>query len=830
MKRISSSFPRRRTPVGVVLAVVLAASAALGLLAHALETRARARASFPEHEGEVPVEGLRAPLEIFRDHRGIPHIEAANETDAFFGLGFVHAQDRLGQMVWLSRVAQGRAAALAGFSMLDSDRLARVLDFGGLAEREVGRLDPGSRRLLDAYARGVNARIAQIRAGEASAPLSLQRLGVELEEWRPVDSLAVLKAYAWGLSGTLEVSLVLADVVQQLGRFGASPFFPQPTLALGEGSLPPAAPAQAALARPLSQRNLNPESAAWRDPLRRAAHLEGRSVGSSAWAIAGAHTRSGLPILVADSHQEPTVPALFHVAHLRAPDLDVAGAWLASVPLVWTGMNAHVAWASTHARALTTDLFEETLHETDAHLYHDGRGWRRFEERSEAIQVRGRSDEILVVRSTGHGPLLDRLVPDARRPLSVAWVGADARGGDTIRALQGVARAQSAAELRAALHSHHEPPLALVYADDRGALGMQVAGWIPDRELSAGPVPLPGRARSFEWKGRIPFERLPHAEIQGNGWVIAADNSLADPDPSSPIEWLWRTGERARRIEALLRHSLREGRVSLRQMAALQADVQAPRSQELVRQVIALTQPAAALASEAREVLDLLAGWDGRAAPESIGAAAYHVFLERLTRSVLEQQLGPELSRRYAALPQADPEQVVVQLVRAAATGSSHEARTLAADSVRSALRETWFQLSYRMGPNRRKWSWGRLHALDFRSFVPTSPGRLAQSQLGPFAYGGSGSTVAAAEYLPGEDYDVRVASTFRFAIDTAALDEALIGLAPGPSEHPGHPDYDGGLPRWLAGKPALLATSRLLVEEVSPARLALRPVRDPTP
>jgi penicillin amidase len=265
-------------------------------------------------------------------------------------------------------------------------------------------------------------------------------------------------------------------------------------------------------------------------------------------------------------------------------------------------------------------------------------------------------------------------------------------------------------------------------------------------------------------------------------------------------------------------------------MAALQADVQAPRAQELVKHTLALAADRSALAPEAREIRDQLAGWDGRAAPESVGAAAYHVFLERLTRRVLEQQLGPELSRRYAALPQADPEQVVLDLVAAAAQGKSEDAREVAAEAVRAALRETWFQLSYHMGPNRRKWSWGRLHALDFREFVPASPGLIGKRALGPHAYGGNGSTIAAAEYHADEGYGVRVASTFRFAIDTAALDEALIGLAPGTSEHPGHPDYDRGLARWLEGRPELLATSRLFVEEVSPARIVLRPVSRPAP
>jgi acyl-homoserine lactone acylase PvdQ len=151
------------------------------------------------------------------------------------------------------------------------------------------------------------------------------------------------------------------------------------------------------------------------------------------------------------------------------------------------------------------------------------------------------------------------------------------------------------------------------------------------------------------------------------------------------------------------------------------------------------------------------------------------------------------------------------------------------AEAARSALRETWFQLSFRLGPNRGKWSWGRLHPLRFEPFGPSLRSLAQRSELGPFPYGGDGQTINAAEYAPGSRFAVRVASTFRFAIDTGALDEALFSLAPGQSEHPRHPDYAGGVERWLQGRPTLLATSPLLVEESSSARLVLEP-SDPGP
>ena len=153
-------------------------------------------------------------------------MEAANESDAFFGLGFVHAQDRLAQMLWLVRLARGRSAEVLGPEGLPADRLARTLDLGGLADVEFAGLDTATERHVTAYARGVNARIRRVRDGAVKPPLDLPVTAADIENWQPADSLAVLKLYAWGLSGALDVSLVLNDLIERLGGFGAQRFFP----------------------------------------------------------------------------------------------------------------------------------------------------------------------------------------------------------------------------------------------------------------------------------------------------------------------------------------------------------------------------------------------------------------------------------------------------------------------------------------------------------------------------------------------------------------------------------------------------------------------------
>jgi penicillin amidase len=807
---------RRRAQLVGGLALVAVLLLGIGASLSRLRENAAIRAAFPETDGRIATAGISSPVDVFRDANGVPQIRARNEPDAFFALGFVHAQDRLAQMLWLLRLARGRTAEIVGGAGLPADRLARILDLGGLADRKFGRLDRGTRALLVAYARGVNARLERIREGQVAAPVAVQRHGLPLEDWRAEDCLALLELYSWGLADSLEVSVVLSDLIERLGGFGARPFFPPRA---GD------APGPTWLPLPLTAERFDALSR-----LRRAAHLGGRSVGSSAFVIGGAHTRSGRPILVGDSHLEPTWPPMLHIVHLQAGAFDVAGSTLPGVPIVWTGRNPQVAWAVTNARAVTVDLYTETLHPADPSRYHDGRSWSGLAERVEVLRVRGDDDETLTVRSTRHGPLLDALLGSDRAPLAISWAGSHAGASGGVPAWLAVARARGEGELIAALERVGEPAVAVVYAAADGAAGMQVAGWIPRHALSTGLVPLPGRARWYDWQGPVDFALLPRARLAGGrGWAIAADNAFTAATDGS-AEWLWRSGEHAHRIDSLLRAATSVAPLELRQVVALQRDVAEPRARSLVASALLLAERGERLPSEANELIGLLRDWDGRSTPDSVGAAAFHVFLSCLTEELFERHLGRELTRRYLALPFVDPGQIVFGIVSAAAgrgAGGGWADPVVVGAAVRASLREAWLQLSYRLGSNRRKWHWGGLHQLRFRPFGPPGARDAELAALGPFATGGSGSTLNTAEYAEGDDYSVVLASTFRFGIDTAAMDQALVGLAPGQTEHPRHPHATDGLERWREGRSSLLATSPLLIEELSTSRLVLEPVAE---
>ena len=871
----------------MAIAVVLAGVLVLAWVgARSASQERRLARAFATESGALPLSDITASVEVLRDARGIPHIEALRERDAWVALGFVHAQDRLAQMLWLRRLARGRTAEVVGEPGLVPDRMARTLGIGRLADAAYQALAPEVVRVLEAYAEGVNARLDRIRLGQVQPPLELVGRAERFDEWQPADALALIKLIAFSSSNLLETGIVLDDLIQWLGGQPAQPFLPSSTSGRGV-EIPSSGPADI----------LDPEPILPQGELLTPSRALTESVairGGSAWVLGGRHTASGAPILVADLRLPPTVPSLIYEIHLRGGDVDVAGATIPGIPLVWAGRNLHVAWAATPTDAVTVDLYHEKVR-ADEGLYQNGRVWVPLITRTEVIRVLGAGgsmrEEEIVVRSTRHGPLINDLLlppgrvvkaaaptpvqvpilepaeatapvgesapayPDSgddlagiddlpltaradradaqvREPLALRWTGMIA--GDGFASLLGVLGAANADELLEALSVHHEPVVAVTFADDQGNAGMQLAGWLPERRLPSDVVPVPGRMRLYDWKRQIEFSALPASRLspgRTNSWVIAADGDLGDGLTGAGIEWLWRTGEQSRRLHARLKEMTSKSgeKVGLRDAAALQAEGAGGPTSDVIPALLRLSQRGGALRPEAREVAQMLGRWNGDMGPDSQGAAVYHVLMEHLVQALFQERFGDDLYHRYMALPRVRPAVVAESLVlsadRSARAGGWADVERVSG-AVRNSLRRAWVSMVYRLGPSREDWTWGRLHLLTFRPFADLGQGAHASaSSLPGLAIGGDETLLGGVAYDPElGSYPVSEAATYRLAVDLAAPDKMLSSLAPGQSEHLGHRHYGDGLTRWAEGRPSLLLTSRLLVEEETGARLLLEP------
>src|SRR5690606_34777330 len=169
-------------------------------------------ASLPEADGRLQVAGLHAPVDIVRDAEGIPHIFAGSSRDAWFALGYVHAQDRLWQIEVNRRIAAGRMSEIFGTNAVGSDRFLRTLGIRRNAERIWQQLAPDTQAALSAYSDGVNAWLAQ----EPVLPPEFILTGAPRPEpWQPADSIAWQTMMAWDLGANWTQEILRMRLAQR---------------------------------------------------------------------------------------------------------------------------------------------------------------------------------------------------------------------------------------------------------------------------------------------------------------------------------------------------------------------------------------------------------------------------------------------------------------------------------------------------------------------------------------------------------------------------------------------------------------------------------------
>src|SRR4051794_28902157 len=126
----------------------------------------------------------RTGVTITRDSFGVPDIHAGNDRDLWFGAGYAVAQDRLVQLELFRRGTKGTLAAVLGKGQLQSDIVARR-DYYTDAElrRMMKRLPAALRARFTAYADGVNAWAAKVRADSSLQPQEFKLLGLSFSPW-----------------------------------------------------------------------------------------------------------------------------------------------------------------------------------------------------------------------------------------------------------------------------------------------------------------------------------------------------------------------------------------------------------------------------------------------------------------------------------------------------------------------------------------------------------------------------------------------------------------------------------------------------------------------
>jgi len=742
--------------------------------------RAGAAASAFPVDGELLVPGLKAPVEVLRDRVGVAYITADSLDDLWFAQGLVTAGERLFQIDLALKQANGRLSELFGDPTLDDDRFTRTIGINRAGATIAAGWDDTSRAMIARFREGVRAWIAAMPA----PPVEYMLLDASPELPDDDASWAACWAmFSWGLSGNWDFELLRVHLATELGAEAAGRLLPPL-------SGHPTAPAAGRLAGDLLQQLPRPP----------------RGQGSNEWAIAGARTASGKPLLANDPHLLVQQPGAWLELHLRAPGYEARGVAAPFAPGIVLGTTVHHAWGATNVGGDVQDLYLERLNaDRTAALYEDV--WEPLIEHHEEIRVRG-SDEPIVheVRATRHGPILESYLTGRLRPerrlldasYALRWVGAE----HSIRpsALIDVANVESFEEFRRAARALECPGQNLVYADVDGTIGYQCTGLHPIRAAGDGTGPVPGWTAEHEWQGFVPFEELPSAVDPGRGYLVTANDQIHADDYPHLIGHDFHASDRAARITELLEartdHTVESCRSIQGDTVSLAARVLLPR--------ISL--------SDAR-AQELFQDWDHDLGANSPAAALWEVFVDELARRSVgdnEALVAEYLTDR--------------ELFRCRALPALLDEGVLSQEHLDDALVGAWDRCIDLMGSDAATWRWGDIHRARFVHPLGRMPGLEPLFVAAELTLGGDEQTVNNAGFEGDGPFDVYVVPSWRAVYDLSNLDESRGVLPTGQSGNPASPHWNDQTEMWAAGELRPLPFTRAAVEAAATDRLAVLP------
>jgi penicillin amidase len=756
------------------------------------------RTSLPQTTGTIAVPGLGSEAEIVRDGDGVVTIRADNEADAFYALGFAHAQDRLFQMEMMRRVGAGRLSEVVGADMLAFDTYMRILGLYRLAEAEAARLPDDMRATVEAYAAGVNA-FLEVRRG--ALPPEFQLMGVDPEPWRPADSLVWGKLMAMQLSGNWSDELLRYRLSGKLSPAQLNELWPAPPN--DELGVPQAE-------KPDDRAGLSPapSPAPGSSPgqaLPRFAGAGEERGASNSFVVAGSRSASGKPLLANDPHLGLQNPIQWYLVRMETPGLRLVGATAPGVPTLVIGHNGHVAWTFTTTHSDTQDLFLERLLPDDPTRYLGPGGPMAFSTREEIIKVNGEADVVLKVRQSRHGPILSDAPSlkwsDETQVLALAWP-ALASDDATALSLYRINRARNVDELRAALADFDSPMQNIVYADTAGSIGFVAAGRMPMRKKlrGAGVWRAPGWSGDYDWNGFLQVDALPQLVDPPAGWIATANNDIRPSSYSPFLGARWETPYRFHRIADLISGTPKH---SVETLAAIQLDRLSPAAQELLPGLLSRMQGLPSGRQPEQSAADLMQTWDfnvGRERPEPL---IFTAWLMELNNALLRDKLG-DYFESFARFNFGDIGKLMVDGESPWCDAVGTPARETCDQRVTDAFVVAVGKLADDYGADPTRWRWGDAHQARFGHPVFDRIPVLRDLLHDPIATDGDNFTVNRA--TPRVDFqsvvypDVHGAG-LRVVFDLADLDRSRFIIAGGQSGNLLSPHYGDQIERWRDGQ-----------------------------
>jgi penicillin amidase len=725
-----------------------------------------------QREGTLILKGLKNPVTVLRDDKGMAYIHARDMDDALMAQGFVTAQDRLFQMELTRLFASGRICELAGEKAKPVDIRTRTIGFFRHAKKHIKLLDGKAKGFLQKYVDGVNAYI-KTRSGRHH--LEFKLAGIKPTPWTMADSLAIVYYLSWDSSANVKTEMMTQMLVEKMGPQKAGELFPL-NINPDEGSKQRGV-SQAMIDKPVRLGLLSDQVLA---PYLKDGALR---IGSNNWAAGPTASPGGKPIVANDTHQDARMlPGPWYPCGLITPAHRIVGTGVPGTPGIVVGRNEHMAIGVTNAYGDSQDLYVETLDPKNPNRYMEGQNSIPFDIIEETLTIKdkkatgGVRKETLKIRRTGRGPVISGVMPGLRskKVLTLRWAPFETMGPSL--GLDRIMTARSVKEIREALKDVNWIMLNFVFADKGGNIGWHASGKLPVRSQGDGTVPFVVKDGRDNWTGWIPFDQMPQSYNPERGWVGTCNHKTVKKDYPFYYSSHMSPSYRYRRLKQLLN---RPGKKSVHDHWQFQRD-----TLNLMAKAIAPVMARALVAhEETREMGQILSTWDFRDDIDKAAPTIFQAVYRQFAFQTFQDELGEDLARTMLDnwyFWQERLERMVHEETSPwfdnTITGDKRETRD---DIFYLAALQASKELGASLGRDPKKWLWGKVHRHEFVSPIRRKGFGKGLVGGGSHSAPGSGETLYRGIYDFKRPFAVTISASQRMVADLGDADKVL-GVLPG--------------------------------------------------
>jgi len=765
------------------------------------------KGAVPDYGGEKKIEGLESGVTVYRDERGMPHIYAATEHDLYFSVGYIMAQERLWFMDLIRRITTGRLSEVMGADLVETDKFLRSLEMTSKSKLVLSNEDTEIVSYMQAYADGVNKYIEE--AG-SKLPPEFKILGYRPEPWKLEDIANIIGYMGWDLAkDNLTSDLFYYSLAKKTGPEKAIQLIPDWD-AVSSYVFPDYAFDEAMLKSVQSFISSMDTLEAMGIP---------SFSGSNNWAVSGARSTTGKPLLANDMHLSFGSPGIWMQMHQVVPGkLNVTGVVVPGQPFVVAGHNEKIAWGMTNLMVDDIDLFSEKINPDNENQYFFDGEWKNMKVKKEFINIKGGGIDSVTVRYTHRGPIVSgfRDVKDAA--LSMRWAGYDY--SDEIRSVALLNRAGSWNDFRTAISSFRSISQNFVYADVDGNIGLNTGGGLAVRKGN-GTLIRQGESDEFDWKEFVPFEQLPSAYNPPIGYVSSANNTTVSNVYPYYISTNFALPYRINRIRQMLNE---KEKFSIEDFMRMQLDQHSDYAATLAPLIFKLEAKKDKLSDAEGEALKTMMEWDydmnaGKTAP-----TIFEFFRTDLARNLLSDELGELYSQFIGTARDYYIYRILKNGPDEWVDDVSTPAKEELLDITLKSFRETIAELTARYGTDQSKWLWGDIHRIIIEH--PLGKVKILDRVFGlnseEFRVGGSSHTVSPYSYGPG--FIVNHGASQRHIFNTADWDESYTVIPTGASGVPASEFYLSQTKSYIEGKYYKDAFTEAAVKAAAKYTLVLKP------